>query len=60
MILAKVFNDETGEMEWLYYMNNSNIMKMANKYFEEMESNNKLEFINLGKDPEHNKGAFYD
>jgi len=59
MILAKVFNDETGEIEWLYYMSSSNIMEMAGKYLEEMESNNKLEFIDLGKDPEHNKEGDY-
>ena len=59
MILAKVFNDETNEMEWLYYMSSSNIMEMAGKYLEEMESNNKLEFIDLGTDPEHNKEGDY-
>ena len=58
MILAKVFNDETGETEWLYYKSSSNIMEMAGKYLEEMESNNKLEFIDLGKDPEpYKEGA---
>jgi hypothetical protein len=46
-------------MEWLYYMSSSNIMEMAGKYLEEMESNNKLEFIDLGKDPEHNKEGDY-
>ena len=51
MILAKVFNDETGEIEWLYYKSSSNVMEMAGKYLEEMESNNKLEFIDLGTDP---------
>jgi len=59
MILAKVFNDETGEIEWLYYKSSSNVMEMAGKYLEEMESNNKLEFIDLGEDPEHNKENDY-
>ena len=60
MILAKVFNDETNEMEWIYYRSDSNVIKKVKKYFKEIEPNNKLEFIDLGKDPKHNKGSFYD